>query len=122
MIAVPTLYLFSAAQVNAERGTEKSRFDIVCDDGVAPKDNLHITTADQIHDITARSCMDDGRAKHEQYFTASVTSFFHLTSDLMDGKDFDFFSGDVALHESKRFAFTCTLKWMYTNAIMTDHY
>src|SRR4051812_43828624 len=122
MIAMAAFYLFATAQVNAERGTEKSRFDIVCDDGVAPEDDLYITTADQVRDVTTSSCMDDSRAKHEQDLAAMGTCFFHLASNLVNSEYLDFFRGDIALHESKRFAFTRTLKWLYANAVVADYH
>src|SRR5258706_14058291 len=101
MIAMPAFDLLTTAQVNAERGTEKGRLDIMCDDRVAAEYYLHVTTSYQVRDVTARPRMDDSRAKHEQNLAVLGTGFFHPASDFMDGEYFDLFRGDRTLHESK---------------------
>src|SRR5258706_16475346 len=101
MIAVSAFDLLTTAQVNAQRGTKKGRLDIMCDDRVAPEDYLHVTTPYQVCDVTARPCMDDSRAKHEQYLAVLGTGFFHPASDFMDGEYFGLFGRNCTLHESK---------------------
>src|SRR6266852_4799447 len=122
MIAMSALDLFPAADIDTKRSTEKRRFDVMRDDGVASKDHLHIVTTNQVRDITTCSCMDDCRAQHEENLTVMRTSLFHLASDLMNCEYLDLLGGDGTLHESKRFTVSGTLKRLHANAIMSNHH
>src|SRR5258706_16073938 len=66
--------------------------------------------------------MDDSRAKHEQNLAVLDTGFFHPASNFVDGEYFGLFGRNCTLHESKRFAITCPLKWMHANTVMPDNY
>src|SRR5579875_2060194 len=117
-----TFDLLTGTQVYAERGTEEGRLDIMRDDGVATKDNLHIATPQQLSHVAARSSMDHRRPQYEQDFTAMSARLLHLACDLMNRQHFGFFGRDIALHKGKGFSITATLKGLHANPTMPNNH
>ena len=120
MIAVPSLDLFAAAQVNTEGGAKEGRFDIVGYNRVAAKDHLHIVTTNQFGDVAARAGVDDGWTQHKEDFAVARARLFHLAGDFVDCQYLDLFGGDVALHEGEGFSFARALERLHANTIMAD--
>src|SRR5450759_3201843 len=118
MIAMSTLHLLAAAQVNAERGAKEGRLDIVSHNCIAPKDHLHIATTNQVGHVSTCSRVNDGWPQHKENFTVVRARLFHLTSNLVDRQHLDLFRGDAALDKGKSISFTRALKWLHTNSIM----
>src|SRR5260370_9036725 len=108
MIAVSTLDLFAAAEIDAERGTEKRGLDIVRDNSIASEDHLDIATTNQVCYVTARSRVDDRRPEHEKNLAIKGAVLFHLASDLINRHDLTFFSRARTLHDSEPLAIPCT--------------
>src|SRR5260370_32334983 len=98
MVAVPTLYLFAALQIDAQRGAEERGFDVMRDDGVAAKDDLYVVAPDQVNDVAARASVYDCRAKHEENLALANARLLHLARDFVDCQHFDLFRSDIALH------------------------
>src|SRR5260370_2555579 len=121
MIAMYALELFHAAEIDTKRSTEKRRFDVMRDDGVASKDHLHIVTTNQVRDVTTCPCMDDCRAQHEENLTVMRASLFHLARDLMNCEYLDFLCGDSTLHKTKLLAIPGPLKRLKSNTIIPHH-
>src|SRR6202043_2843488 len=65
MVAVSAFDLLAGGQVDAKRGAEERRLDVVGDDGIAAKDDLYVATANQLGDVASRTGMDDCRAEYE---------------------------------------------------------
>src|SRR6266566_2757508 len=121
MIAVSALDLFTAAEIDAQGGAEKSSFDIMGYDGVATEDHLDIATTNQVGNVTTGAGVNDGRAKYKENLTVACTCLFHLTSNFVDRQHLDSFRGDIALHEGEGFPFARSLKWMDANTVMPNH-
>src|SRR5947199_3510971 len=121
MVTMSTLDLFPAVKVDAERSTEKRRFDIMRYYCIASEDHLNIATTNQVCYVTTCPCMDDCRAEYEENFTVMCASLFHLARDLMNCEYLDLLGGDSTLHKSERLAIPGPLKRLNTNTIMPNH-
>src|ERR1051326_483665 len=121
MIAMATLDLFTTAEVDTQRGTEESRFDIMGHDGVAAEDYLDIATPNEIGNVTARTRVDNSRAKYKKYLAVAGPRLFHLTGNFVNRQHFDSLRGDIALHEGKCLPFACPLKWMDANTVIPNN-
>src|SRR5260221_8314298 len=122
MIAMSTLDLFAAAEIDAERGTEKRGLDIVRDNSIASEDHLDIATTNQVCYVTARSRVDDRRPEHEKNLAIKGACLFHLACDLMNRQYLNFFSRDRTLHESERLAIPGTLERPHSNTLMPNYH
>src|SRR2546423_11521695 len=120
MIAMSTLDLLAAAQVNAERGAKEGRLDIVSHNRIATKDHLHIATTNQVGHVSTCTRVNDGWPQHKEDFTVARARLFHLTSNLADRQHLDLFRGDAALHKGKGISFTRALKWLHSDTIKVD--
>src|SRR5438876_1728590 len=121
MVAMSTLNLFATSEINTEGSTKQRRFDIMRYDCVPSKDDLHITTTNQVRDVATCSGMDDSRAEYEENLTVMLSSLFHLACNLMNCQDLNLLCGNGTLHKSERLAIPGTLKRLHANAIMPNH-
>src|SRR5258708_10327985 len=122
MIAVSTLDVFTAAEIDCERSTEKRGLDMVRDNSSASEDRLDIATTKQVCYVTARSRMDDRRPEHEKNLAVMGARLFHLACDLMDRQYLNFFSRDRTLHKSKRLAVPGTLERLHANTLVPNYH
>ena len=121
VVLVAVLDRNPALDVDAERGPEQLRFDVVDGERVAREKHLHIAELDEPREVDARPCVNNRRAGHDENPSAAVATLAHLIADARDQQLLRLLGRDLAAHEAEDLRLARALERRDAHAVMADH-